>query len=131
MLNRSRIVAVVGELVAARMAEHVRMRREGQAGESTGSRYDLVDVGPFHRTPALTRKDVHRWTLNAPQLTQRADLSCTDQVIRCRAVLRSRHLQHGLGEIDLIPAQRDQLSGANRTCAPPRRRQAKPLIRDS
>jgi hypothetical protein len=91
------------------MAEHVWMRREGQAGESTGSRYDLVDVGPFHRTSALSRKDVHRWTLKAPQLTQRAGLSCTDRMIRCRAVLRSRDPKQGLLEIDLIPAQRHQL----------------------
>jgi hypothetical protein len=33
-------------------------------------------------------------------------------VIRCRAVLRSRHAQHGDGEIDLILAQRDQLFDA-------------------
>jgi len=44
MLNRPGVVTVVGEFVAARMAEHVRMNGEGQAGESTRPRHDLQTV---------------------------------------------------------------------------------------
>ena len=36
LLNRSRVVAVVGQFVAGRTAEHVRMNRELKAGLASG-----------------------------------------------------------------------------------------------
>ena len=56
MLNRPGVVTVVGELVAARVAEHVRMRREGQAGESTCARHDLWTFAVVIGTPRSVMK---------------------------------------------------------------------------
>ena len=41
LLNRSRVVAVVGQFVAGRTAEHVRMNRELKAGLACGPGDDL------------------------------------------------------------------------------------------
>lgn len=45
MLQRSGVHAVVGELVAAGMAQHVWMDREWDAGLDTGTRYDAPNAG--------------------------------------------------------------------------------------
>jgi len=55
---------------------------------------------------------VHRLASIPVQLAQRARFLCADRMIRGRAVLGPRYAQHGLLEVDLIPAQRDELSGA-------------------
>jgi len=64
VLDRSSVSAVVRELVAARVAEHVRMHREGQMSELARASHDLLNVRPLHgsgslahaRRPATTAK---------------------------------------------------------------------------
>jgi len=65
MLNRPDVVTVVGKFVAARMAEHMRMRWEGQAGEpSCGT---LLGGGFLNRatlTCASTRRRQPKPSIN-------------------------------------------------------------------
>jgi len=58
MLQRSRIVAVVRQLVATRMAQHVRVDGEGQFCLDVGARNELAYRGGGHRLTALVGKHV-------------------------------------------------------------------------
>ena len=57
-------------------------------------------------------EDVRRWGVVTADATQRASFFVADRMIRSRAVLGPVDVQHGLLEVDLIPAQRHELSDA-------------------
>ena len=59
VLQRSRVVAVVGELVSARMAKHVRVDVEGHAGSPAKALDEAVKADAVHR-PATLGLFVHR-----------------------------------------------------------------------
>ena len=58
LLNRSRVVAVVGQFVAGRTAEHVRMNRELKAGLASGPGDDLSNRVRGQRSLALADEDI-------------------------------------------------------------------------
>ena len=60
VLNRPRIVTIVRELVAARVAQHVRMHGEAEPGGGARAREDLADGRVGQRSPMLRREDVGR-----------------------------------------------------------------------
>ena len=43
LLNAARVVTIVGQLVTASMAQHVRMHREWNIGDPAGSGYNLAN----------------------------------------------------------------------------------------
>jgi len=60
MLNGPRVLAVVRQLVAGGMAQHVGVDRERDAGVATGPPHDLADGIGRQRRFALTNEHVRR-----------------------------------------------------------------------
>ena len=56
VLQRSGVDAVVGELEAAGMAQHVQMNREGKLGQFPSPADHFEEPGPRHRTCAYRKR---------------------------------------------------------------------------
>jgi hypothetical protein len=109
----ARIMPIVGELVPARMTQHVRVNREGELGRLADPGKLLAKAGCGHRREALGGEDVRGgWHLLFVQATQGTDFEPTQDVGRGAAVLEPTHVEQALVEVDHIPAQRDELGGA-------------------
>ncbi len=92
-LDASLVVAVVRELVAARMSELVRMRRERQPADLARARDHVVRVPVCHRSPAF--RDEHVWarrilTLQPPEGSQ---FKPTNRVHARPSVLQPSHVE--------------------------------------
>src|SRR4051794_3676522 len=60
LLNSSRVMAIVGQLKATGVAQHVRVDREGELGRRADARQLLAEAGRGHRRQALGGEDVGR-----------------------------------------------------------------------
>src|SRR5664279_6441171 len=70
LLDRSRVLPVVGELVAGRMTQHVRMNRKREARLPSGAGYDLAHRMRRQRSLALTHEHIGRARLFPLQAAQ-------------------------------------------------------------
>lgn len=109
LLNRSRVVTVIGEFVSGGVAQHVRVDREREFGVLAGARHELAHCRRRHRTAQLADKQIRRGGIPALELAQRADLGAADRVCRRQSVLHARDVQEPGFQIHLVPAQRDEL----------------------
>jgi len=64
-LQRSRIMSLVGKLVAAAVPQHVGMDREGHAGPLAEALDQGMEALRRHRRAALGNEDVRAWRLLA------------------------------------------------------------------
>ena len=112
LLDRSRVVPFIRELVASRVPEHVRMDREGEFRELAGARNELACRRRRHGSAALGDKQVGRLGIVAAQLPERPNLGAADRMGRGQAVLQSRHMHQAGLEVDLLPAHRLELRDA-------------------
>ena len=110
-LQRASIDAVVGELEAAGVAQHVRMHWEAEVGRDAEPGDHLAKARRRERCAALGRKDKRRrWVLLALEPAERPQLAAGQRVNRLRAALEPAHMQAAMGKVDRVPAQRDQLA---------------------
>ncbi len=109
LLDRSGVVPLIGELVAGRVPEHVRMDREGEFRALAGARDQLPCRRRRHRSAALRHEQVGRLRILTAELTQRPELGPADRMRRGQAVLKSRDVDQAGLQVDLLPAHRDEL----------------------
>ncbi len=110
-LDGARVVAIIGELEAAGVAQHVRMSEEREfRGDARPGHHPLIS-GDGQRRAAFRNEDVWgRWRF-AQELAQ---CSAFPRRYRMHAVvpaLGPAHMQAPGGEVDIVPAQRRQLRG--------------------
>ncbi len=70
MLDGSRVMPVIRQLVATGMAEHVRVNGKRYASVSSGSRYDLPDRGGCERAVPLGQEHVRAARIVALRASQ-------------------------------------------------------------
>jgi hypothetical protein len=105
-LQRPRIVALVGQRKAARVAQHVRMSRKAQLGLDTSALHHASKACRRERRPALAGEHERRLGILLPlQLAQGPHFIADDGMSGRRALLGPPYVQDGVGEIDLIPTQ--------------------------
>src|SRR5262245_43291499 len=109
VLQGARVVAIVGKLALAGMAEHVRMHTERHLGSLPEPRNHSAETDRAHGRSPLSHEDVAAWRLLALKPAQRAKFAAGQWVNRGNAVLEPRDVQPGMHEIDLLPAQGRQL----------------------
>src|SRR3954454_643233 len=109
MLQGSRVLAVVGQLIAARVPQHVWVYRERKCCGLPRAGQHLAKAGWRHRRLSLGRKHIpgrHRFAL---ELTQGPQFPAPERVDAGHAVLDPPDVQQPVLEVDLIPAERAQL----------------------
>ncbi len=109
LLDRSRVVSLVRELVPGRVPEHVRMDGEGEFSELARARNQLPGRRRSHRSAALGDEQIGRFRVVAAELAQRPEFGPADWVSRGQAVLESRDVDQAGLEVDLLPAHRHEL----------------------
>jgi hypothetical protein len=104
LLDRSGVVPLVRKLVAGRVAQHVRMDREGKFRELAGARDQLARRRRRHGSAALGDEQVGRLGIVAAELAQRSQLRPSDRMGRGHAVLQSRHMHQAGLEVRSAPS---------------------------
>src|SRR5215831_6026847 len=104
-LQRPRVVAGIGQGVAAGVAQHVREDGEGHAGAPAEALKQRAEALGRHWAAALTGEHMRRCLLLALQTPQRAYLVALHRVDTRRAVLRPADVQTAGVELDLVPSQ--------------------------
>jgi hypothetical protein len=108
-LDRSRVAAVIGELVAARMAQHVRMRLDAKVRRYSGTFDHPGESRRRERDAAFA--DEHERRLRAVSLVSaQGPQFAAGQLMRARfPILDPADSQQRGFEVDLFPTQVDQL----------------------
>lgn len=109
-LQGAGVVAVVGQRVAAGVAQHVRVDLERHPGFDAGPFHHPREPGGRKRPSPLAGEHERRCRRLLPlQAAQRPQLVAQDRVGSRGAALDPSGVQGGAGEVDLVPAQVDQL----------------------
>ena len=103
MLNGSGIVAVVGELVAAGMAQHVGMDRKRHICDLAESGHEVMEAHWADRPATLADEHIGFCRVFTAEPAQGTDLVATDGMDAWRSTLGSAHVQPALVELDLMP----------------------------
>jgi hypothetical protein len=93
VLNRPRVVAIIRQLVAARVAQHVRMDGEVEARGAARASEDLPHGRIGQRSPAFGREYVGRRRVIALKAPEGAQLRAPDRVCGRYAVLEPGDVQ--------------------------------------
>ncbi len=109
LLDRPGVLALAREFEPAGVAQHVGMNREGELGELAGTRNQLPGRRRRHRSFALGHEHIRQIWVDAAEFAQRAQFNAADRVGRGHTILQSIDVHRSRLEIDLIPAQSDQL----------------------
>jgi hypothetical protein len=112
VLDGSRIVTVVRELVATRVAKHVRMDGEGESGFLAGSSNHLPHIGSRHRRVALCDEDIATVGILATVLAQCSNLGSAEWMVGRGSIFRAHDEQQPMIEINLFPAERHEFANA-------------------
>ena len=113
VLDRPRVLAVVGQLIPARVAQHVAVNAEPEAGSLTSTSDHALIPGHRERRQALGNEDVHRaCPLGCFPLepSQRPQLLPAQRMHTRHAALGATDVQLAGGEVDIVPTQRHQLT---------------------
>jgi hypothetical protein len=108
-LDRPGVVAVVAQLVAAAVPEHVRMHGEGEAGRLAQAGQHLEEAGRRDRRPPFAEEDERGVERLAAELAQGAQLVAPDRMRRGEALLAAADMEQGLRKLHLVPLQGAQL----------------------
>ena len=108
VLNRPGIVAVIGQLEAGRMAEHMGMDREAQLRLGPRTRDNLAKGRVRHGPFALRDEDIRRVRILPRQLAEGAEFDPIQGVRAWQPILPTTDVEQAVPEVDLVPAQRKQ-----------------------
>src|SRR5262249_61207915 len=97
MLQRPRVVAIVGELEPTSMAQHVRVDWEWHLGGLADALDEPVEANRTDWPAALGNEDVSLFRALAAQLTESPHLVTADGMYAGNAVLNPVNVQAGLG----------------------------------
>src|SRR5262249_1190852 len=106
MRQRSRVVAIIRQLVAGAIPQHVRMNWEWLLGASTGSLNHPQEPRCGHWRPGLGDEHVQARPLQWPQRSKAQDRLADG---RSQRPLRSIDVQSPMPEIDLRPTKLTKL----------------------
>ena len=112
VLNRARIVTVIGEFEAGGMTEHMRMDGESQLRPGPGTRHNLPKGRVRHRSFALRHEDVGRGRIFARQLAEGTEFDPVQGMRAWQSVLPPPDVEQAIPEVDLVPAERNQFRHA-------------------
>jgi hypothetical protein len=106
VLQSARVVAIVGELEAAGVPQHVWMHAEWHLGGLAEPCHEVMEAKRAHRSTALRDEYISPsrrvFTL---QLAQGADLVAPDRMDAWRSMLGSADMQSTSIKLDLMPLQ--------------------------
>src|SRR6266487_3013835 len=109
-LQGSGINAVIGELIAAAVAQHVRMNLELEAGRLASSGNELLETRDRERRAALGDEDEGRGIGFPPQAPHGSQLAARERMRRWSSILEPPDMQDACFEADLVPTKAHQLS---------------------
>lgn len=109
LLDRSRVVPIVCELVSACVAQHMRVNGKRQSRKLARTTHDKPHVPIRRRPAAFSDEDIRRRCVFALKTPKSSDLWTPQWVHARAAVLQPVHVQRAGFQIDLIPAQRYEL----------------------
>jgi site-specific DNA recombinase len=89
MLQRSGVVALIGELIAARVAQHVRVDRKRQLGRQAGTGHEFAYIARCHRAAPFRDKQIRAGWPIATKLPQSAQFRTSQRVSGGHALLQS------------------------------------------
>jgi len=112
MLDGPGVLAVVSQLEAGRVSQHVRVDRHAQPGRFAGAGDQLAEGGLGHRRLALGDEDVRCLQVVAEQLAQGPDFRTAQRMGARQPVLAPSDMQKPLMQIDLLASQADQFRNA-------------------
>ena len=112
MLDGPGILAVVGQLEAGGMSQHMRVDRHAQPGRLAGAGDQLTEGGLGHRCLALGDEDVRCLQVVAEQLAQGPDFRTAQRMGARQPVLAPSDMQKPLTQIHLVASQADQFRNA-------------------
>jgi hypothetical protein len=110
VLQRARVLPIVGEFEAAGVPQHVRVHRETKRGCIADPRQRLAEACRCHRRVSPGLEQVAPFWLLPPQPPERAQLLAAERVNWGDAVLQPGDVQEPLAEIHLIPAEGAKLA---------------------
>ena len=110
VLQRAGVDAVVGELEAAAMAQHVRMSRERKSGQFSSPADHFEEPGPRHRAAAFGVEDEAAVQVLPSQLAQGPDFLAGEWVRAIDTVFGPPHMDAAAIKLDHIPGQLAELA---------------------
>ena len=111
VLQRTGVDALVGELEAAGMAQHVRMNGKGQFGQLPGPADHFEEPGPRHRAAAFGVEYVAALQVLPSQLAQGPDFLAGEGVRAIDPILGPPHMDATTIKLDHIPSQFAEFAG--------------------
>src|SRR5215469_5919333 len=112
VLERAGIDAVIGELEAAGVPEHVGMSGERKSGQFPSPTDHFEEPGPRHRPTAFGVEDEAALQVLPPQLAQCPDFLASEWVCAIDTVLGPPHMDAAAIKLDHVPGQFTKLAGA-------------------
>src|SRR5262249_38622565 len=112
LLQRAGVDAIVGELEAAAMAQHVRMSRERKSGQFSSPADHFEEPGPCHWAAAFGVEDEAAVQVLPSQLAQGPDFLAGEWVRAVDAVFGPPHMDAAAIKLDHIPSQLAEFAGA-------------------
>src|SRR5262245_8843915 len=112
VLQRAGVNAIVGELEAAAMAQHVRMSRKRKSGQFSSPADHFEEPGPRHWAAALGVEDKAALQVLPSQLAQGADFLAGEWVRAIDAILGPPHMDAAAIKLEHIPGQLAEFAGA-------------------
>jgi hypothetical protein len=97
--QRSRVVPIIGELVAGRMPQHVRMYWEWKLGANAGSLDHPQEPSCRYRRPGLGHEHIRARPLQRPQ---RSELRTAQGMDALDPALGSVDMQAAMPKVDLL-----------------------------
>src|SRR5215831_10121727 len=112
VLDRSGVPPIVGQLVAARVAQHMAADLKREARRLASAHNHALVTSHAQGCQALRGEHVAPGLPLPLQAAQGAELAPTDRVDARLPALGAAHMQLASPEIDIVPAQGDKLAGA-------------------
>src|SRR5262245_58911318 len=112
VLQRAGVDAIVGELEAAAVAQHVRMSRERKSGQFSSPADHFEEPGPRHWAAAFGVEDEAAVQVLPSQLAQGPDFLAGEWVRAVDTVFGPPHMDAAAIKLDHIPSQLAEFAGA-------------------
>src|SRR5262249_17055169 len=112
VLDRSGVPPIIGQLVAARVAQHMAADLEREARRLASARNHALVTCHAQGRYALGGEHVAPRLPLPLQAAQGAEFAPTDRVDARLPALGAAHMQLASPEVDIVPAQGDKLAGA-------------------